>query len=139
MFQKLIAAVAGWKGPPLNKVEKAVRAERVMARTTSAKTVSEAGQYQRLRVTAVGAVQGACEILGFDPLYLANEGRFISFVAPSDADRAVSILRAHPLGSGAVIAGRVLEGPSSLVTMKSRIGATRIVDMFTGEQLPRIC
>lgn len=84
-------------------------------------------------------VQGACEILGFDPLYLANEGRFISFVAPSDADRAVSILRAHPLGSGAVIAGRVLEGPSSLVTMKSRIGATRIVDMFTGEQLPRIC
>jgi hydrogenase expression/formation protein HypE len=88
-------------------------------------------------------VQGACEILGLDPLYLANEGRFIAFVPPADAEDALAIIRAHPLGSNAQIIGRVSDEADSNraapVTMKSKIGATRIVDMFTGEQLPRIC
>ena len=84
-------------------------------------------------------VRGACEILGFDPLYVANEGRFLSFVAPRDAERALTIARSHPLGEGACIIGSVEAGPENLVTMKSRIGATRIVDMISGEQLPRIC
>ena len=85
-------------------------------------------------------VRGACEILGFDPLYLANEGRFAAFVAPEDAERALEILSANPLGGGACIAGRVTEKASpGIVTMKSAIGTTRIVDMFSGEQLPRIC
>ena len=84
-------------------------------------------------------VQGACEILGFDPLYVANEGRFIAMVAPADAERALAILRAHALGAEAAIIGKVLEDTNGLVTMKSKIGVNRIVDMLSGEQLPRIC
>jgi hydrogenase expression/formation protein HypE len=84
-------------------------------------------------------VQGACEILGLDPLYVANEGRCIAFVPPSSADRAIDVMRSHPLGASARMVGRVEEGRSGMVTLKSRIGTTRIVDMLSGEQLPRIC
>ena len=84
-------------------------------------------------------VRGACEILGFDPLYLANEGRFVAFVAPTDAERALSVMRSHPLGRGASVIGRASDGPAPLVTMTSRLGTNRILDMFSGEQLPRIC
>ena len=84
-------------------------------------------------------VQGACEILGLDPLHTANEGRLVAFVAPRDASRALDLMRAHPLGTGAQIIGTVSSGSPGLVTMKSRIGARRILDMLSGEQLPRIC
>lgn len=83
-------------------------------------------------------VRGACEILGFDPLYLANEGRFVMFVPELHAERAVEIMKSHEHGKGAAVIGKVGEGHAG-VTLKSRIGASRIVDMFTGEQLPRIC
>jgi hydrogenase expression/formation protein HypE len=83
-------------------------------------------------------VRGACEILGFDPLYLANEGRFVLFVPELHAHRALEIMTRHPSGKGATVIGKVAEGHTG-VTLKSRIGASRIVDMFTGEQLPRIC
>jgi hydrogenase expression/formation protein HypE len=84
-------------------------------------------------------VRGACEILGFDPLYVANEGRFVCFVPEADARRALPIFRAHPLGKDAAIIGSVAQKAPGLVTLESRIGATRIVDMLSGEQLPRIC
>jgi hydrogenase expression/formation protein HypE len=84
-------------------------------------------------------VQGACEILGLDPLYVANEGRFAAFIAPSDGERALAIMRDHELGRGACRIGQVADDSSGLVTLKSRIGASRIVDMLSGEQLPRIC
>lgn len=84
-------------------------------------------------------VRGACEILGFDPLYVANEGRFIAFVPQPEAARALAILRAEPVSAGACIIGAVSDHPRGLVTLKSRIGATRVVDMLSGEQLPRIC
>ena len=84
-------------------------------------------------------VQGACELLGFDPLYVANEGRFISFVPARDAEKALETMRAHPLGTQACIIGTVMDEKPGLVTLRSRIGATRIVDMLSGEQLPRIC
>jgi hydrogenase expression/formation protein HypE len=84
-------------------------------------------------------VKGACEILGFDPLYIANEGRFVGFVPAREAERALQQLRTHPLGGQAGMIGTVKEKNSGLVTMKSRIGTTRIVDMLSGEQLPRIC
>lgn len=83
-------------------------------------------------------VRGACEILGFDPLYLANEGRFVAFVHPQDADAAVNAINAVSDADKAAVIGTVTKG-GSLVTMKSVIGAGRIIDMFTGEQLPRIC
>lgn len=84
-------------------------------------------------------VRGACALLGLDPLYVACEGRCVIFVPPSDVDEALRILRADPLGQGAARMGRVLSGPSGEVTMKSVIGVKRIVDMISGEQLPRIC
>ena len=79
-------------------------------------------------------VRGACEILGLDPLYVANEGRFVAFVAPKDAENALSIL-----GDQARQIGVVGEQRDSLVTLRSAIGATRILDMLSGDQLPRIC
>jgi hydrogenase expression/formation protein HypE len=84
-------------------------------------------------------VQAACEILGFDPLYVANEGRFIAILPAGEEERALQLLRAHPLGAQARAIGTVSKGDSGLVTLRSRIGATRIVDMLSGEQLPRIC
>ncbi|MBP6716978.1 MAG: hydrogenase expression/formation protein HypE [Acidobacteria bacterium] len=96
----------------------------------------------RLEETALPVredVRGACEILGFDPIYVANEGRFVVFVPERDADRALRILQSHPVSSGATPIGTVAASPKGLVTLRSRIGATRIVDMLSGEQLPRIC
>ncbi len=84
-------------------------------------------------------VQGACEILGLDPLYVANEGRFIALVAPEDAERALAVMRAHPLGTGANVIGRISDEPSGLVTLTSRLGTRRLIDRLSGEQLPRIC
>ncbi len=84
-------------------------------------------------------VAAACEILGFDPLYVANEGRCVFFIASSDAQKALRILHKHPLSQNASIIGEVTSNQSELVTMKSKIGAQRIVDMISGEQLPRIC
>lgn len=84
-------------------------------------------------------VAGACEVLGFDPLYLANEGRMIVFVPEREAAHALELLRTSEHTSGAVVIGRVLEERGGLVKMNSRIGTTRIIDMLSGEQLPRIC
>lgn len=84
-------------------------------------------------------VRGACEILGFDPLYLANEGRFIAFVPQAHADHALEIMSSSLVDSAPSQIGTVSFDTSGDVILKSRIGANRIVDMFTGEQLPRIC
>jgi hydrogenase expression/formation protein HypE len=84
-------------------------------------------------------VKGFCEILGFDPLYLANEGKIAVIAPPQEADAALAALRAHPLGSGAVAIGRVAAGEPGRVTMRTLVGGRRIVDMLVGEQLPRIC
>lgn len=88
-------------------------------------------------------VRAACEILGLDPLYVACEGRFVAFVPRSNAERALTLMRAHPLGAGARLIGEVGAGshpaPPGRVTLKSAIGATRILDTLSGEQLPRIC
>jgi hydrogenase expression/formation protein HypE len=84
-------------------------------------------------------VKGACEILGFDPLYVANEGRFVAFCPAGEADKALQQMRQHPQGRDASIIGIVADGNPGLVTMRSRIGGTRIVDTLSGEQLPRIC
>jgi len=84
-------------------------------------------------------VRGACEILGLDPLYLANEGRCVAFVPAPEADKALQIMRNHPVSARAARIGQVSEAPASLVTLQSQIGTRRILDMHSGEQLPRIC
>jgi hydrogenase expression/formation protein HypE len=85
------------------------------------------------------AVRGACEILGLDPLYVANEGKLLAIVEREAADVALAVLRSHPLGQDAAIIGEVVQEHQGKVTMRSRIGGTRVVDMLSGEQLPRIC
>jgi len=84
-------------------------------------------------------VKGACEILGLDPLYVANEGKCLAFVARDKAEEVLEAMRAHPLGREAAIIGEVVEEHPGQVILRSRIGGKRIVEMLSGEQLPRIC
>jgi len=83
-------------------------------------------------------VRGACEILGLDPLYVANEGRFVAFVPGDQTEAALRILQRHPVSHNACRIG-IVGPPAAPVTIRSRIGATRILDLLSGEQLPRIC
>jgi hydrogenase expression/formation protein HypE len=84
-------------------------------------------------------VKGFCEILGLDPLYLANEGKVAVFVPAEQSDAALAAMHAHPLGAAAVAIGRACDGEPGRVTMRTLIGGRRIVDMLVGEQMPRIC
>jgi hydrogenase expression/formation protein HypE len=84
-------------------------------------------------------VRGACELLGLDPLYVANEGKLVAIAPPSAADSIVAAMQAHPLGRDARIIGRVNQANPGLVTLRTAFGSTRIVDMLAGGQLPRIC
>jgi len=84
-------------------------------------------------------VSGACEILGLDPLYVANEGKMIVCVARKSAEKVLKVMKDHPLGKQSAIVGDVKEEKAGLVTMQTPIGAWRIVDTLVGEQLPRIC
>jgi hydrogenase expression/formation protein HypE len=85
------------------------------------------------------AVAAACEMLGFDPLYVANEGKLLAIVAPDDAEAILAAMRATRYGEEAVIIGRIQEAPPGRVLLKTSIGSTRVVDMLAGEMLPRIC
>ena len=84
-------------------------------------------------------VQSACELLGMDPIYVANEGKLLAIVAPQDADAALAALRAHPLGRQAALIGRVTDRHPGMLVAKTGIGGTRVIPMQLGEQLPRIC
>jgi hydrogenase expression/formation protein HypE len=84
-------------------------------------------------------VRGACEMLGLDPLYVANEGKLVAIVASEFAEKLVTVMREHPLGREAQIIGRITRENPGLVIMRSNVGTTRIVDMLSGDQLPRIC
>jgi hydrogenase expression/formation protein HypE len=84
-------------------------------------------------------VKGACEILGLDPLYVANEGKLLAIVGAQDLEPVLNAMKSHPLGQQAAVIGEVTSDHPGLVMMKTRIGGTRVVDMLSGEQLPRIC
>jgi hydrogenase expression/formation protein HypE len=84
-------------------------------------------------------VRAVCELLGLDPIYVANEGRFVAFVAAADAERVLELLRENDVSNGACVIGEVSSGVAGRVVMKSAIGGRRVVDMLSGEQLPRIC
>lgn len=84
-------------------------------------------------------IHGACEILGFDPIYIANEGRFVAFIPAKDTDKALEIIHSDTKDAIACVIGNVADRNQGLVTMKSKLGVDRIVDMLSGEQLPRIC
>lgn len=91
------------------------------------------------RIPVSEEVRGACEILGLDPLYVANEGKLLAFVSPDGAQQVLAAMQQHPLGRNAAIIGEVVADHPGTVIMRSRIGGHRVVDMISGEQLPRIC
>jgi hydrogenase expression/formation protein HypE len=84
-------------------------------------------------------VEAACELLGLDPLYVANEGKLVAICAPGDAEHLLAAMRSHPLGADAALIGEVVDDPHRFVQMQTAFGGSRIVDWLSGEQLPRIC
>ena len=84
-------------------------------------------------------VAGACDLLGIDPLYVANEGKLLAIVAADEADAALAALHAHPFGAGAARVGEIAPEPEGIVVLRTTFGGTRIVDMLVGDPLPRIC
>jgi hydrogenase expression/formation protein HypE len=103
-------------------------------------TASAVGiELDEMRIPVPGPVAAACEMLGLDPLYVANEGMLVAIVPGDDAESAVAALRAHPLGRDAAVVGRVVKEHPGMVILRSRIGGSRVVDMLPGDQLPRIC
>jgi hydrogenase expression/formation protein HypE len=128
------------------RVGSAVRALRDPTRGGVASALNEIAAASRIGVELEeaalripGPVAAACEMLGLDPLYVANEGVLIAFVDRASADSALGALRSHPLGAQAVIAGRAAAQNPGLVVLRTRIGSRRVVDMLPGDQLPRIC
>jgi hydrogenase expression/formation protein HypE len=110
--------------------------------TTLNEIASQSGVGMLLDESAIPvrpAVNAACELLGLDPLYVANEGKLIAICAPEDAPRLLAAMRAHPLGADAADIGAVQADPHHFVQMVTRFGGRRVVDWLNGEQLPRIC
>jgi hydrogenase expression/formation protein HypE len=110
--------------------------------TTLNEIAAQSGCGMMLREAALpirGEVNAACEFLGLDPLYVANEGKLLAICADADAGRLLAAIRGHPLGRDAAIIGEVVADPHHFVQMETSFGGRRIVDWLTGEQLPRIC
>lgn len=104
-----------------------------------AQTAGCAVVFDELALPIKPAVNGACEMLGIDPLYVANEGRFLAVVPAEEADAAVAAMRATPGGEGAAVIGAIQSEPAGVVALRSPFGGSRIVDMLVGDPLPRIC
>ena len=101
---------------------------------------SEVGvEIEETQIPVRNAVRGLCELLGLDPLYVANEGKLVAVVAAEDAEKALTALRTHEYGTEAAIIGRVTADHPGRLVMRTALGARRVVDMLVGEQLPRIC
>ena len=96
-------------------------------------------EIEETRIPVRPAVHAACELLGLDPLYVANEGKLVAIVGESSADAVVDRMRRHPLGADAAVIGVVTERHPKMVVMRTRVGGTRVADLHPGEILPRIC
>ena len=128
------------------KVSKNIHALRDPTRGGAATTLNEFARSSNVGISLIEEnipvkpdVKGACEILGIDPLYVANEGKLIAVASDEDSLNILAAMTNHPLGKDAVIIGEVVSNHPGMVTMKTGLGANRIVDMPVGEQLPRIC
>ncbi len=135
----LVAAVLAAAGDDVHVLRDPTRGGVASALNEIATAAGVGIELDEARLPVREAVRGACELLGFDPLYVANEGKCLALVAPGSVDRALEAMRAHPFGRDAAVIGKVVAGPSGRVVLRSRIGSSRIVDMLSGEQLPRIC
>lgn len=127
-------------------LSKDIRCMRDPTRGGVSSTLNEIAERSRVGIEVVEdslpiheEVRGACELLGLDPLYVANEGKLIAIVAPEISDAMLQVMRRHKLGLEAQIIGTVNKEEAGLVTMRTQFGTTRVVDMLAGDQLPRIC
>ncbi len=130
----------------LLKVTRDIHVLRDPTRGGLASTLNEIAQasgigiaFDERKLPVTEPVRSACELLGLDPLYVANEGKLAAIVPPESAEEILAAMHAHPLGRNAVIIGSVTAENPGVVTARTGIGATRLVDMQVGEQLPRIC
>src|SRR5271157_3849701 len=140
------AALNGVIAEVLDAAGAAVHAMRDPTRGGLASTLNEIAQasgvgiaIDEARLPVRAEVQSACELLGFDPVYVANEGKAVFFVAPEAADRVLEILRAHPLGKDAARIGHVTAEHKHMLVARTGMGANRVIPTMLGEQLPRIC
>ncbi|MEU9239611.1 hydrogenase expression/formation protein HypE [Streptomyces sp. NPDC048385] len=138
-LHRLVAALAPL-GPAVHALRDPTRGGLAAALNEIARDSRVAVEVEEAAVPVPEAVAGACDLLGLDPLVVANEGCMVAFVAADAADAALAALRSLPEGAQAVRIGEVLpQGPGGRVTLRTLVGARRIVDMPLGEQLPRIC
>jgi hydrogenase expression/formation protein HypE len=140
------APLNGMIGAVLDAAGGAVRAMRDPTRGGLASTLNEIAQASDVGVVIDEAnvpvraeVQSACELLGLDPVYVANEGKAVIFVAPEAADKVLEVLRAHPLGRNAARIGQATGQHKGMLIARTTMGASRVIPMQIGEQLPRIC
>jgi hydrogenase expression/formation protein HypE len=140
------ASLNGMIGEVLDAVGLAVHTMRDPTRGGLASTLNEIAsasgvgvEIDETRLPVRPEVQAACELLGFDPVYVANEGKAVFFVAPEAAERALEVLRAHPLGRQAARIGQVTSAHPRLLVARTAMGANRVIPLQIGEQLPRIC
>jgi hydrogenase expression/formation protein HypE len=135
----LVGALLGALGEHVHVLRDPTRGGVASAANEIAESARVGLRLEERAIPVAEQVRGACEILGLDPLYVANEGKCLAVVAPEAAEQALALLRAHPLGREAAIVGEVVADHPGRVMMRSRVGGMRIVDMLSGEQLPRIC
>ncbi len=140
------AALNGLVADLLKEVGAALHVLRDPTRGGVATTIKEIAQQSSVSITLQeealpikSAVRGVCSILGLDPLFVANEGKLLVFVADAAAEAALAVIKKHSLGADAAVIGTVGAGPAGRVQMETLIGGMRSVDMLSGEQLPRIC
>jgi hydrogenase expression/formation protein HypE len=134
LVESILAAV-----PDVHVLRDPTRGGITSALTEIAQAAKLGIRLDEARIPISEEVKGACEILGLDPLYVANEGKLLAVVPAEAADAALTAMRTHPLASKAAVIGEVVADHPEFVTMKTRVGGTRVVDMLSGEQLPRIC
>jgi len=135
----LVEALLEAVGPEVHVLRDPTRGGLSSALNEIASTARVGIELEEASIPIWDEVKGACEILGLDPLYVANEGKCLTIVSAQAAETALEAMRSHPLGREAAIIGRVVEEHPGSVILHSRVGGKRIVDMLSGEQLPRIC
>ena len=138
-LHELVAALREAVGEAIHVMRDPTRGGVASALNEIAATAGVGVVLEERAVPIPGPVEAACEMLGLDPLYVANEGVLVALISADAALAALEAMRAHPVGSDAVVIGRVVDDHPGLVVLDTRIGGRRVVDMLPGDQLPRIC
>jgi len=135
----LVESLRAEVGPAVHALRDPTRGGVASALNEFAKSSHRGITLDETRLPVPEPVRGACEMLGLDPLFVANEGILLALVAEDAAEHALAVLRAHPLGEGAMNIGGVVDAHPGMVTIRTGLGGTRVLEMLPGDQLPRIC